>query len=221
MRYRDRYEAGRKLASSLAEYTERPDVIVLALPRGGVPVGYEVARSLGVPLDVFVVRKLGVPGQEEFAMGAIASGDVVVLDQKAINDLMIPRRVVESVIARERMELDRRERVYRGSRAPVDVRNRTVILIDDGLATGSTVQAAVAALREKEPAAIVVAAPVGSREACRAIGAVTDACLCAMIPDPFYAVGLWYEDFSETTDEEVRGLLARAAGRRATLVTSP
>ena len=210
MRYEDRYDGGRRLALSLSEYAGRPDVTVLALPRGGVPVGFEVARALQVPLDVFVVRKLGVPGQEEFAMGAIASGGVVVLDQRTIGDLRIPREAVERVIARERAELARREAVFRGSRPPVGVSGRTVILVDDGLATGSTVQAAIAALRKQGPASIVVAAPVGSREACAAIGAMTDGCLCAMIPPQFYAVGLWYQDFSETSDREVRDLLTRA-----------
>lgn len=211
MRYQNRYEAGQRLALSLSEYSGRPDVTVLALPRGGVPVGFGVARALRVPLDVFVVRKLGVPGQEEFAMGAIASGGVLVLDRQVITELRIPPNAVESVIAKERGELTRREALYRGSRPPVDVAGRTIILVDDGLATGSTVQAAVAALRKQGPASIVVAAPVGSHEACSAIGAITDACLCAMIPERFYAVGLWYEDFSETSDAEVRDLLARAA----------
>lgn len=210
MRYENRYDAGRRLALSLSDYAGRPDVTVLALPRGGVPVGFEIARALRVPLDVFVVRKLGVPGQPEFAMGAIASGGALVLDQQTISDLRIPRDAVERVIAKERAELVRREELFRGSRPPVDVSGRTVILVDDGLATGSTVQAAIAALRKEGPASIIVAAPVGSREACSAIGAVTDGCLCAMIPDRFYAVGLWYEDFSETTDAEVRQLLTRA-----------
>jgi predicted phosphoribosyltransferase len=210
MRYENRYDAGRRLALSLAEYAGRPDVTVLALPRGGVPVGFEIARALRVPLDVFVVRKLGVPGQPEFAMGAIASGGALVLDQQTIGELRISRDAVERVIAMERAELARREELFRGSRPPVDVSGRTIILVDDGLATGSTVQAAIAALRKEGPASVIVAAPVGSREACGAIGAVTDGCLCAMIPDRFYAVGLWYEDFSETTDAEVRQLLSRA-----------
>lgn len=210
MRYENRYDAGRRLALSLSEYAGRPDVTVLALPRGGVPVGFEIARALRVPLDIFVVRKLGVPGQPEFAMGAIASGGALVLDQQTISELRISRDAVERVIAMERAELARREELFRGSRPPVDVSGRTIILVDDGLATGSTVQAAIAALRKEGPASVIVAAPVGSREACGAIGAVTDGCLCAMIPDRFYAVGLWYEDFSETTDAEVRQLLARA-----------
>jgi predicted phosphoribosyltransferase len=211
MRYENRYDAGRRLALSLAEYAGRPDVTVLALPRGGVPVGFEIARALRVPLDVFVVRKLGVPGQPEFAMGAIASGGALVLDQQTIGELRISRDAVERVIAMERAELARREELFRGSRPPVDVSGRTIILVDDGLATGSTVQAAIAALRKEGPASVIVAAPVGSREACGAIGAVTDGCLCAMIPDRFYAVGLWYEDFAQTTDEEVYDLLARTA----------
>jgi predicted phosphoribosyltransferase len=215
MRYRDRYEAGRRLALALQSFEGRADVTVLALPRGGVPVGYEVARALGVPLDVFIVRKLGLPGQREFAMGAIASGGVTLLDQQLIAQLRVSRAAVDDVVAAERAELARRERLYRGSRPPLDLRDRTVILVDDGLATGSSMMAAIAAVREQDPASIIVASPVGSREACQAIAALTDGCLCATIPEPFHAVGLWYEDFGDTSDEEVRTLLARTGASPA------
>ena len=207
MKYRSRYEAGQRLALSLGAFEERPDVTVLGLSRGGVPVAYEIARALRVALDVFVVRKLGLPGQREFAMGAVASGGIVVLDHELIARMRVTPAAVERVIAEERAELARRERLYRGSRPPLDVRGRTIILVDDGLATGASVHAAIAALNRQGPASIVVASPVGSREACRAIAAITDGCLCAAMPEPFYAVGLWYDDFSETTDDEVRTLL--------------
>lgn len=210
MKYRNRYEAGQRLALSLGAFEERPDVSVLGLPRGGVPVAYEIARALRVALDVFVVRKLGLPGQREFAMGAIASGGIVVLDKALIARMRVTPAAVERVIAEERAELARRERLYRGSRPPIDVRGRTIILVDDGLATGASVQAAIAALKRQGPASIVVASPVGSRDACGAIASITDGCLCAAMPEPFYAVGLWYDDFSETTDDEVRTLLARS-----------
>ena len=210
MRFRNRRDAGERLALSLSNFDWRPDVTVLGLPRGGVPVAYELARALHVPLDVFVVRKLGIPGQREFAMGAIASGGIVLLDEALIAQMRIPAFAVERVIAAERAELARRERLYRGSRPPLDVRDRTIILVDDGLATGASVQAAIAALKRQGPASIVVASPVGSREACGAIAAITDGCLCSAIPEPFHAVGVWYGDFSETTDDEVRALLERA-----------
>lgn len=210
MKYRNRYEAGQRLALSLGAFEGRPDVTVLGLPRGGVPVAHEIARALSVALDVFVVRKLGLPGQQEFAMGAIASGGIVVLDHDLIARMRVTPAAVERVIADERAELARRERLYRGSRPPLNVQGRTIILVDDGLATGASVQAAIAALKRQGPASIVVASPVGSPEACRAIAAITDGCLCAAMPEPFYAVGMWYDDFSETTDDEVRTLLARA-----------
>jgi predicted phosphoribosyltransferase len=210
-RFRDRRDAGCLLAARLAAYTHRPDVIVLALPRGGVPVAYEVARALDAPLDVFVVRKLGVPGHEELAMGAVATGGVRVLNEPVVQSLRIPGHVIDAVAAREEEELRRRERLYRADRPPSDVRGRTVILIDDGLATGATMQAAVEALRQQEPARIVVAVPTGSPETCEALRGQVDEVVCAVTPEPFFAVGLWYEDFSQTTDEEVRELLARAA----------
>jgi len=211
-RFRDRREAGRLLAAKLSGYANRPDVVVLALPRGGVPVAAEVARALGAPLDVFVVRKLGVPGHEEFAFGAIATGGVRVLNEEVVRALQIPDRVIDAVAAREQEELARRERVYRGDRPPLDVRGRTVILVDDGLATGATMQAAIRALRQQQPARIVVAVPTASLETCDELKRVVDEVICATTPDPFYAVGLWYEDFSQTTDEEVRELLARSTG---------
>jgi predicted phosphoribosyltransferase len=209
--FRDRYEAGRLLAEQLTAYAGRPDVLVLALPRGGVPVAYEVARALGAPLDVFAVRKLGVPGHEELAMGAIASGGVYVLNDEVVQALRIPSRVIEAVAARELRELGRRERAYRDGRPAPVVRGRTVILVDDGLATGSTMRAAVAALRRLGPARVVVAVPTAAPATCAELRREADECACAITPEPFYAVGLWYEDFSQTTDDEVRDLLARAA----------
>jgi erythromycin esterase-like protein/predicted phosphoribosyltransferase len=208
-RFRNRNEAGRLLANKLTAYANRPDVLVLALPRGGVPVAYEVARALGAPLDVFVVRKLGVPGHEELAMGAIATGGVRVLNDQIVQRLRIPEYIVDAVAAREQPELRRRERLYRGGRPPPQVRGRTVILVDDGLATGATMRAAIMALRQLQPARIVVAIPTGSPETCEELKAEVDEVVCAITPDPFLAVGHWYEDFSQTTDEEVRDLLAR------------
>ena len=210
-RFRDRSEAGRLLAAKLADYADRPDVVVLALPRGGVPVAYEVARALGAPLDVFLVRKLGIPGHEELAMGAVATGGVRVLNEQVVRALRIPDYVIDAIAAKEEQELARRERLYRGDRPPPDVRGRTVILVDDGLATGATMHAAIQALRQQQPAHIVVAVPAASPEACDELKEEVDDVVCAVTPEPFYAVGLWYEDFSQTTDEEVRDLLARSA----------
>jgi putative phosphoribosyl transferase len=209
--FRDRTEAGRLLAERLAVYAGRPDVIVLALPRGGVPVAFEVARALGVPLDVFLVRKLGVPGQEELAMGAIASGGVRVLNEDVVRYLGIPGEVIDAVAADEEQELERREHAYRGDRPAPEIRGRTAILIDDGLATGSTMRAAVAALKRQQPARIVVGVPAAASETCDEFRGEVDEIVCAMTPEPFRAVGLWYEDFSQTTDEQVRDLLGRAA----------
>jgi predicted phosphoribosyltransferase len=211
-RFRDRGEAGRLLATKLAAYANRPDVIVLALPRGGVPVGYEVARALGAPLDVFIVRKLGIPGHEELAMGAVATGGVRVLNEPIVRALGIPDYVIDAVTAWERQELERRERLYRGDRPPPAVQGRTVILVDDGLATGATMHAAIEALRRQQPARIVVAVPTAAPEVCDALRAEVDEVICAITPEPFHAVGLWYEDFSQTTDEEVRDRLARSTG---------
>ncbi len=210
MIFQDRREAGQILATRLTRYANRPDVIVLALPRGGVPVAFEVARALHVPLDVFLVRKLGVPGHEELAMGAIASGGARVLNEETIRALEIPYKIIGQVTARERRELNRRERAYREGRPAPDVRGHVVILVDDGLATGSTMRAAIAALRQQRPARIVVAVPVGASDTCAAFRSDADEAICAVEPEPFYAVGVWYDDFSQTTDEEVHELLREA-----------
>ena len=208
--YRNRFEAGKHLAKQLAKYANREDVLVLALPRGGVPVAFEVAKALRAPLDIFLVRKLGVPGHEELAMGAIATGDVRVLNPDVVDYLGIPASVIDAVAADELRELDRRERAYRGDRPEPDVRGKTVILVDDGLATGSTMRAAAAALRQRKPARIVVAVPVSAPQTCDEYRMGVDEIICAKTPEPFYGVGLWYEDFSQTTDEEVRDLLEKA-----------
>ena len=214
MRFNDRREAGRLLAERLKDYTGRSDVVVLALPRGGVPVAYEVAQRLRVPLDIFLVRKLGVPGHPELAMGAIAQGGVEVLSDDLIRDLGVPIALVRQVAAREKLELDRRDRQYRGGRSLAPVRDRVVILIDDGLATGSTMQAAATALRQLSPARIIVAAPVGAGETCARLKQFADAVVCLETPEPFQAVGLWYEHFDQTSDEEVRRLLEGMSGGR-------
>jgi predicted phosphoribosyltransferase len=211
MLFRDRADAGRQLAARLEGYANRPDVLVLALPRGGVPIGYEVARALQAPLDVFLVRKLGVPGHEELAMGALATGGVRVLNEDVVRALGIPEDVIDEVAAGQQQELGRRERAYRDDRPVAEVCGRTVILVDDGLATGSTMRAAVAALRQRRPARIVVAVPVGSADTCAELREEADEVVCARTPEPFYAVGLWYDDFAQTTDDEVRDLLAQAA----------
>jgi predicted phosphoribosyltransferase len=213
--YRDRIEAGRALAQHLLKYADRTDVIVLALPRGGVPVAYQVARRLRAPLDVFLVRKLGVPGHEELAMGAIASGGVRVLNDEVVRMLSIPPRVIDAVAQLELAELQRREALYRGDRPAPQVAGETVILIDDGLATGSTMRAAAAALRRENPAKLIVAVPVAAAETCEAFRDVVDEVVCATTPAPFHAVGVWYGDFSQTTDDEVRDLLARASREHA------
>lgn len=210
-RFRDRREAGRRLAAALGTYSGRSEVLVLALPRGGVPVGYEVARALGAPLDVMQVRKLGVPGHEELAMGAIASGGVRILSQDVVDTLSITERTIATVAAAEELELERRERVYRGGRPFPQVRGRTVILVDDGLATGSTMQAAAAALRAQGVGWLIAAVPVAPRESCDGLRHLVDDVTCVLTPTPFVAVGEWYEDFTQTTDAEVRELLHRAA----------
>jgi putative phosphoribosyl transferase len=186
-------------------------VIVLGLPRGGVPVAFEVARALNAPLDIFLVRKLGLPGHEELAMGAIASGGLRVLNDDIVGALNIPEAVVVAVARRERAELERRERAYRGDRPPLDVHGKTVILVDDGLATGSSMRAAVAGLRARQPAQIVVAVPTAAPETCEAFENEVDEVVCAVTPQPFFGVGMWYEDFSQTSDEEVRRLLEEAS----------
>ena len=207
--FRDRTEAGRQLADELLHYGGRKDTIVLALPRGGVPVAAEVARRLALPLDVFIVRKLGVPGHEELAMGAIASGGVRVLNYDVLNALNAPSEVVEAVTAAEREELLRREQQYRRNRPPPDLRGRSVILIDDGLATGATMRAAVAAPRQQGAARIIVAVPVGAASTCRELKEEVDEAICLIASDTFIGVGQYYEDFSQTSDEEVRELLER------------
>jgi predicted phosphoribosyltransferase len=209
MFFTDRADAGRQLAAKLERYAGRDDLIVLALPRGGVPVGYEVARALGAPFDVFLVRKLGVPGHEELAMGAIASGGVRVLNESVVRQLGIPQRVIDEVAGGEQRELERREREYRDDRPPPAIRGKVVILVDDGLATGSTMRAAVAAVRKVGPARVVVAVPVGAADTCDLLGEEADEVVCVREPEPFYAVGVWYENFAQTTDEEVRELLSR------------
>lgn len=208
--FRDRTHAGQALARLLAGFARRDDVLVLALPRGGVPVAFEVAEALQLPLDVFVVRKLGVPGHEEYAMGALASGGVRVLNENVVRLLDVPQACVDAVIEAEQRELERREQIYRDALPPLDVRGRTVILVDDGLATGSTMLAAVKALRKQAPARIVVAVPTAAADTCNALRSDADEVICATTPEPFRAVGLWYEDFSQTSDDEVRELLARA-----------
>jgi putative phosphoribosyl transferase len=205
--FRDRTEAGELLASKLLQYAGRPDVQVLALPRGGVPVALEVAKALKAPLDVFVVRKLGVPGHEELAMGAVASGGVRVLNRDVIESLRIPRAMIEAVSAQELQELSRRERLYRDDRPPPQIRNHRVILVDDGLATGSTMRAAVAALRKLHPSKIIVAVPAAAPSTCDEFRSEVDEIVCAETPQPFYAVGAWYEDFSQVSDDQVRKML--------------
>jgi predicted phosphoribosyltransferase len=212
--FRDRRAAGALLAERVRHYKDREDVVVLGLPRGGVPVAYEVARALNAPLDVFVVRKLGVPGHRELAMGAIASGGVRVLNDEVVAMLSIPASAIEETAREERAELERRERAYRDGRSAAEVRGRVVLLIDDGLATGSTMKAAVQAVRARAPARIVVAVPVGAPQTCAELAAVADEVVCARQPERFAAVGQWYADFEQTSDAEVRALLRERAAVR-------
>lgn len=209
-RFLDRHDAGKKLAQKLSEYMDRADVIVLALPRGGVPVGYEVAQVLNVPLDVLIVRKLGLPEREELAIGAIASGGVRVLNEDIIHSLKIDQTTIAAVTKQEMEELQRREQQFRGSRPAPDIKDRTVILVDDGLATGATMLAAVAALRTQQPARIVVAVPAAAPEAIRLLQPKVDGAVYGIAPFLFEGVGKWYEDFSQTTDEEVQKLLSQS-----------
>ncbi len=211
-KYPDRRSAGQVLAARLSHCANVPGALVLALPRGGVPVAHEVARELGLPLDVFIVRKLGVPGHEELAMGAIASGGVRVLNRQVIDDLGLPEEAIEAVTAAELTELQRRERLYRAQRPPPDLPGRTVILVDDGLATGSTMRAAVAAVREQGAARVIVAVPVAPPDTCDMLAGQADEVNCPLRPHDFEAVGQWYEDFAQTTDEEVRALLEARDG---------
>lgn len=210
MKFKDRTEAGQVLARKLAAYANHEDVVVLALPRGGVPVAFEIATALNVPLDVFLVRKLGVPGQSELAMGAIANGGVRVLNQDIVRSLRLSDAVIDKVAAQEQQELERRERLYRDDRPLPLLHERTVIIVDDGLATGATMRAAIEAIRQQQPARIVVAVPISSPETCRDLAVEVDEIICVETPQRFCSVGLWYEDFPQTTDEEVRALLKQA-----------
>ena len=212
----NRREAGEELATKLTAYANRPDVLVLALPRGGVPVGFAVALALHVPLDVFLVRKLGVPGHEELAMGAVASGGVRVLNSDVVELLQIPASIIDTIAGRELQEIERRERLYRARRPAVEVQGRTLILVDDGLATGATMRAAVTALRQRRPARVIVAVPTAAPETCADLRTEVDEVVCARTPEPFYAVGLWYDDFTQVSDDEVRDLLAAAVRDQAT-----
>jgi putative phosphoribosyl transferase len=209
--FRDRRDAGLVLANNLAKYKDRPDVLVLGLPRGGVPVAYEVSRALNAPLDVFIVRKLGVPGQEELGMGAIATGGVRILHEGIIRELGISSQTVETVTMNEQMELARREILYRGDQPPTSIEGRIVIVVDDGLATGSTMKAALAALRLQRPARLIVAVPTAPAETVAELRNMADEVVCPLTPEPFYAVGGSYANFSQTTDEEVRNLIRRVA----------
>ena len=209
--FHNRSEAGRFLAARLGHFANHPDVVVLALPRGGVPVGFEVAKALHAPMDVFVVRKLGVPGHEELAMGAIASGGARVLNQHVVETLGIPESLIEMVAEKEQGELERQEREYRDERLPIDVTARKIVLVDDGLATGSSMRVALAALEKKRPERIVVAVPVAAVATCVEFESEVDQLVCGVTPDPFWAVGQWYADFSPTTDDEVRHLLRQAS----------
>ncbi len=216
MLFRDRREAGRYLAGKLRRFGHAPNVLVLALPRGGVPVAFEVAQALDAQLDVFLVRKLGLPGREELAMGAVATGDVQVLNPTVVDRLGISNELIDAVARRERLELSRQEAAYRRGRAPQAVRGRTVILVDDGLATGSTMRAAVEALRRQQPRWIVVAVPVGAADTCAEFADVADEVICAACPDELYSVGAWYADFEPTSDDEVETLLEHSLRRPRT-----
>lgn len=210
MRFHDRAEAGRKLAARLMPYAQHADVLVLGLPRGGVPVAYEVASALQAPLDVLIVRKLGVPGQEELALGAIASGGIRVLNEEVVQTLGIPEQVIEAITVREQQELLRREQLYRGDRPVSGLHGRVIILIDDGIATGATMRAAIAVIRSQQPARLVVAIPVAAAVVCQAVGTEVDELVCLLSPDIFLGVGVWYQHFPQISDEQVRALLARA-----------
>ena len=210
----NRRDAGRQLAKLLQRYAHARDPLVLGLPRGGVPVAFEVARALHATLDIFMVRKLGVPGHEELAMGAIATGDVIVWNEDVLTEMRVPRDHIDATVERERTELARREHAYRGDRPPPRVEGRTVILVDDGLATGASMRAAARALRAQQPGEVVIAVPVAAAETCHDLRAEADTIVCAAKPDPFYAVGLWYHDFSATTDDEVAELLAQSQAAR-------
>jgi putative phosphoribosyl transferase len=218
--FQNRTQAGELLATKLTAYAKRPDVLVLGLPRGGVPVAFEVAKALNVPLDIILVRKLGVPTQPELAMGAIATGGVLVLNDDVVNWLGISQAEIDAVAQREMQELERRDRLYRGNRPLPHVENRTVILVDDGIATGSTLRAAIAALRQQQPQQIIVAVPVAPASVCQRLQTEVDKVVCAIEAEEFSSISLWYEEFSQTTDEEVRALLAEAANGYTALFLS-
>lgn len=213
-RFQDRSEAGKFLARMLQYYTGDPNVVVLALPRGGVPVAFEIARVLDAPLDIFIVRKLGAPGYEELAMGAIATGGVRVFNEDVIRQLGVSQGSIEASIRAEEDEIERRENAYRGDRPPAELQNRHILLVDDGLATGASMRAAIGALRQRQPAAITIAVPVGSPEVCEQFRSEVDEVICGHTPESFRAVGAWYRDFTQTTDDEVRDLIDRAAHER-------
>ena len=215
-RFKDRTEAGRVLAGRLGNYANRPGVVVLALPRGGVPVAFEVAQALNAPLDVFLVRKLGTPGQEELAMGAIASGGIRVLNSSVVEWLAIPDEVIDEIAACEQKELERRERAYRDDRPPIEIRGRTIVLVDDGLATGSTMRAAIEALKQQHPARLIVAVPVAPLSTCAALEAEVDELICPLSVEPFDGVSRWYQDFTQTSDDDVRRLLEESHREAAT-----
>ncbi len=215
--FHDRKEAGNLLAAKLTAYANQQDVIVLALPRGGVPVGFEIAQALHVPLDVIVVRKLGVPGQEELAMGAIATGGIRILNKDVVQFLNIPDEVIDNVTAHELQELERREHRYRGERPAYDISGRTIILVDDGIATGATMHAAVAAIKQRQPTCIIIAVPTAAPSTCDEFAMEVDELVCVIRPEPFIAVGYWYRQFSQTSDEEVHHLLEQANQRTSTI----
>lgn len=206
--YRDRHDAGRQLAEQLSRYQDKPNVSVLALPRGGVAIGYEVAQALHAPLDVFVVRKLGLPGHEEYAMGAIASGGIRVMNP--LPGITVPPEALAAVLVKEQTELIRREQLYRAQRPPIQVAGRTVILVDDGLATGATMRAAAVAIRQQHPQRLVVAVPVGARDSCESLRDIADEIVCPAMPEPFHALSLWYDQMPQASDDEVRALLQKA-----------
>ncbi|MGZ9096830.1 MAG: phosphoribosyltransferase [Micavibrio sp.] len=210
LRFENREEAGQELSNALAQYKDKPDTIILALPRGGVPVAHEAAKILNLPMDVWLVRKLGVPGHEELAMGAIALNGTYHINKEIALSLNVPQRLLNQVIARERIELARRNKLYRQGRPIPEIKGKTIIIIDDGLATGATMRAAIESLRQMHAAKIVAAAPVGAKETCRALAEVADEVACLRMPEPFYGVGQWYRDFSQTSDEEVQKILEQS-----------
>ena len=209
--FKDRTDAGRQLADALEQYTDSENIVVLALPRGGVPVAYEVAQALQAPLDVMVVRKLGVPGQKELAMGAIASGNILVINEEIVSHLGISQQAIDEVAEQEGLELERRERLYRGDECGSEIRDKTIILVDDGIATGATMRAAIAAINKQQPAQLVVAVPTSARDSYNTISKEVDRVVCLSTPVPFMAVGCWYHNFGQTSDEEVSQLLRKAS----------